>query len=110
MIPLVETPEGVRNFPEIVSTPDIAAVFLGPVDLSVAMGLGGDTTAPQVRSALLDMIGQANRAGVPVGALAVNPAFARELLDAGLNFLAYGIDTILMYQTCRQVMEQVLGE
>lgn len=110
VIPLVETPEGVRNFPEIVSTPDIAAVFLGPVDLSVAMGLGGDTTAPQVRSALLDMIGQANRAGVPVGALAVNPAFARELLDAGLNFLAYGIDTILMYQTCRQVMEQVLGE
>ena len=63
-----------------------------------------------MRSALLDMIGQANRAGVPVGALAVNPAFARELLDAGLNFLAYGIDTILMYQTCRQVMEQVLGE
>ena len=58
----------------------------------------------------LDMIGQANRAGVPVGALAVDPAFARTLLDRGLDFLAYGIDTILMYQKCREVLERVLGQ
>ena len=110
VIPLVESPEGVRNFPEILRTPGIAAVFLGPVDLSVAMGRGGDPDDPDVQAALLDMIGQANRAGVPVGALAVDPAFARTLLDRGLDFLAYGIDTILMYQKCREVREQVLGQ
>lgn len=108
VIPLVESPEGVRNFPEILRTPGIAAVFLGPVDLSVAMGRGGDPDDPDVQAALLDMIGQANRAGVPVGALAVNPAFARKLLAHGLDFLAYGIDTILIYQKCREIMEQVL--
>ena len=110
VIPLVESPEGVRNFPEIVRTPGISAVFLGPVDLSVAMGRGGDPDDPAVRAALLDMIGQANRAGVPAGALAVDPAFARTLLAQGLDFLAYGIDTILMYQKCREIREQVLGE
>ena len=109
VIPLVESPEGVRNFSEIVAVPGISAVFLGPVDLSVAMGRGGDLADEQVRGALLDMIRQANSAGVPMGALAVDPAFARELLDAGLDFLAYGIDTILMYQKCRDVMRQVLG-
>lgn len=108
VIPLVESPEGVRNFSEIVAVPGISAVFLGPVDLSVAMGRGGDLADEQVRGALLDMIRQANHAGVPVGALAVDPAFARELLHAGLDFLAYGIDTILMYQKCREVMRQVL--
>ena len=108
MIPLVESPEGVRNFPEILRTPGIAAVFLGPVDLSVAMGRDGDPDDPDVQAALLDMISQARRAGVPVGALAVNPAFARKLLAHGLDFLAYGIDTILMYQKCREIMEQVL--
>ena len=55
------------------------------------------------------MIGQANRAGVPAGALAVDPAFARTLLAQGLDFLAYGIDTILMDQKCRESREQVLG-
>lgn len=108
VIPLVESPEGVRNFSEIVAVPGISAVFLGPVDLSVVMGRGGDLADEQVRGALLDMIRQANHAGVPVGALAVDPAFARELLHAGLDFLAYGIDTILMYQKCREVMRQVL--
>ena len=108
VIPLVESPEGVRNFSEIVAVPGISAVFLGPVDLSVAMGRGGDLADEQVRGALLDMIRQANSAGVPVGALAVDPAFARTLLASGLDFLAFGIDTILMYQKCREVMRQVL--
>ena len=38
----------------------------------------------------------------------MNPAFASKLLAHGLDFLAYGIDTILMYQKCREIMEQVL--
>lgn len=104
---LVESPEGVRNFDAIVRTPGLTAVFLGPVDLSVAMGLKGDITAPQVQEALLTMIHKANAAGVPVGALGLNAAFARHLFAEGLDFLAYGIDTILMYQKCREIMENV---
>lgn len=50
-----------------------------------------------------------SRAGVPVGALGLSQAFAREMFDAGLDFLAYGIDTILMYQTCRGIVRDVLG-
>lgn len=109
VIPLVESPEGVRNFGEIVRTPGITAVFLGPVDLSVAMGLKGNLDAPEVRQALTDMIGEANRAGVPVGALGLDPAFVRELFRQGLDFLAFGIDTILMYQKCVEIRNAVFG-
>ena len=56
VIPLVESPEGVRNFDEILRVPGLTAVFLGPVDLSVAMGLKGDLSAPEVRQALLTMV------------------------------------------------------
>ena len=109
VIALVETPEGVKNFDEILRVPGLAAVFLGPVDLSVAMGLKGDLSAPEVRQALLEMVDKANRAGVPVGALGLDPAFVRELFARGLSFLAYGIDTILMYQKCREVRQAVFG-
>ena len=109
VIALVESPEGVRNFSEILRVPGLTAVFLGPVDLSVAMGLKGDLSAPEVRRALLDMVEQANRAGVPVGALGLDPAFVRELFARGLNFLAYGIDTILMYQKCCEIRQSVFG-
>ncbi len=47
---------------------------------------------------------------VAVGALGLSVTFARELFDAGLDFLAYGIDTILMYQTCRSILRDVLGQ
>ena len=109
VIALVESPEGVRSFPEILRTPGLTAVFLGPVDLSVAMNCGGDPAAPEVQSALKQMIRQANQARVPVGALAVSPEYARELLRQGLDFLAYGIDTILMLQTCPAIKSAVLG-
>lgn len=109
VIALVETPEGVKNFDEILRVPGLTAVFLGPVDLSVAMGLKGDLSAPEVRQALLEMVDKANRAGVPVGALGLDPAFVRELFARGLSFLAYGIDTILMYQKCREVRQAVFG-
>lgn len=109
VIPLVESSEGAANFEKILRTPGITAVFLGPVDLSVAMGLKGNVNAPEVRSALLTMVEQANRAGIPVGALGLDPAFVRELFSRGLNFLAYGIDTILMYQKCCEIQQAVFG-
>ena len=49
VIALVESPEGAAHFDEIVRTPGLTAIFLGPVDLSVSMGLQGDASAPQVR-------------------------------------------------------------
>jgi 2-keto-3-deoxy-L-rhamnonate aldolase RhmA len=55
------------------------------------------------------MIAKAKAAGVPVGALGMDPAFVRLLFDAGADFLAYGIDTILMYQKCREIVERVEG-
>lgn len=109
VIPLVESSEGAANFEKILRTPGITAVFLGPVDLSVAMGLKGNVNAPEVRSALLTMVEQANRAGIPVGALGLDPAFVQELFSRGLNFLAYGIDTILMYQKCCEIQQAVFG-
>ena len=44
-----------------------------------------------------------------MGALGLDPVFVRELFAEGLDFLSYGIDTILMYQKCREVMQAVFG-
>lgn len=60
------------------------------------------------RAALPDMIHLANAAGVPEGALTADPGFARELLAAGRDFPACGIDTILMHKMWRQVKRRVL--
>lgn len=107
VIPLIESPRGVENFDDILAVEGISAVFLGPIDLSVALGLKGNVDDPAVKAMLLSCVKKARKAGVPVGALSMDSAFIGELFGHGLNFLAYGIDTILMYKTCRKIMDSL---
>lgn len=44
---LVEGPEGVKNLPEIVKVDGIDVIQIGAVDLSVALGIPGQTRAPE---------------------------------------------------------------
>jgi 2-keto-3-deoxy-L-rhamnonate aldolase RhmA len=105
VIPLIESPVGVENYDQILAVPGISAVFLGPIDLSVALGLKGNVDDPRVQEMLVTCVKKAKAANVPVGALSMNYQFIRELLNDGLDFLAYGIDTILMYHMCREIVE-----
>lgn len=107
VIPLIESPAGVDNFKDILAVPGISAVFLGPIDLSVALGLKGDIGNPQVQKMLLSCVDQAHEAGIPVGALSMDIGFIQELFAHGLNFLAYGIDTILMFQRCLAIANEL---
>lgn len=47
---LIETPEGFKNFDQIVILPGIDAVAFGAFDLSQAMGLNGQTEHPEVKT------------------------------------------------------------
>ena len=109
VIPLIESRRGVKNFPEIVRTPGITSIFLGPVDLSVDMGLCGNIDDPSVQTALLDMIHESNAAGVPVGALTLDPAFTKHLFREGMDFCGYGIDNIIMYRALKEIHDSVIG-
>lgn len=60
---LIETPEAVAAIDEIVTT-GLHAVVLGPFDLSVAMGHGGDVEHPEVVAALATVTEVASAAGV----------------------------------------------
>ena len=49
---LVEGPEGVKNLPEIVKVDGIDVIQIGAVDLSVALGIPGQTRHPKVIEAI----------------------------------------------------------
>ena len=52
IILLVESPEGIRNLPEIVKVEGADMLQIGTVDLAVAMGLPGQTEHPEIFSNL----------------------------------------------------------
>jgi 4-hydroxy-2-oxoheptanedioate aldolase len=70
---IVEETEGVKNIRDILrQVKGIGAIWAGPGDLSVSMGLRGDTTHPNVQEALLQVVAACKEFGVPcaVGATA----------------------------------------
>ena len=39
-IPMIETAEAIENLDEILSVPGVDAIYVGPADLSISLGLG----------------------------------------------------------------------
>ncbi len=78
---IVEEAEGVKNIRDILrQVKGIGAIWAGPGDLSISMGLRGDTKHPQVQEALLQVLAAGKEFGVPcaVGAAADEVAMRLE--------------------------------
>jgi len=83
LIAMVETPEGVEHAGEIAAVEGIDAVFVGPNDLSHAMGFDNDWKAPVVQAAIERALRAIAGAGSCAGVLALT-------LDDEDRFAAWG--------------------
>ena len=69
-IPMIETAEAVDNIDDILSVPGIDAVYVGPSDLAVSMGVGGPglhNDHPAFSEALAKVVDSCRRHGVVPG-------------------------------------------
>jgi 4-hydroxy-2-oxoheptanedioate aldolase len=92
----LETPDAVARLPEIGAVPGVDALFVGPGDLSAAMGHLGDIANPAVQTALAEAAKAAHAHGKPVGIVGPNPAMVRRFLDYGYDFAAVASDMAMM--------------
>jgi 4-hydroxy-2-oxoheptanedioate aldolase len=78
---MIETQEALANVDEIAATPGVAAVFVGPYDLSVALGLPpGDNDGNAAFDAALQRVAEAAvRAGVATAILSNAKIAARRV-------------------------------
>ena len=90
LMAIVEEPEGVRNLRDILrQVKGIGAIWAGPGDMSVAMGLGGNAAHPDVQENLLRVLAACQEFGVPcaVGATADEVAMR---LEQGFRIIIVG--------------------
>ncbi len=108
VIALVETAEGHRNIASICATKGLAAIMVGPFDLSVSMGFGGDWRHETVSRAVSDIVAAAQTAKVPVmmPVFAPDPAECRVLIERwraqGLSTFVIGSDKIIVAEAFAQ--------
>ena len=89
----IESTESVDDLDAILDVPDLGFVFVGPLDLSVALGHPGEPDHPDVQEMVETVREAAVDAGVPVGGLGFGMDDVNEKADAGYQLLNLGSTT-----------------
>lgn len=92
----IETARGLEATDAIVATPGVDVIFIGPSDLSQALGHPGDAGHPEVRAAFERIARAAVAAGKAVGTITNSAADARWQAPLGVRFFVAGAAGIVL--------------
>lgn len=105
----IEHYEAVQNIEEILQVPGIDIAFLGPFDLSASMGIAGQTAHPEVQAACRKVADACKKHGVIAG-IFTSPAQLKTYQEMGYTLLMGGLDSALLYQGAKELMDQFKKE
>lgn len=99
----VETRRGVENLDAIAAVDGVDGVFIGPSDLSAALGHLGNPGHPDMQAVIEDAIRRIQAAGRATGILTTDEAQARRYISLGCTFVAVGVDTLLLAHSTQEL-------
>jgi 2-dehydro-3-deoxyglucarate aldolase/4-hydroxy-2-oxoheptanedioate aldolase len=99
----IETLSALNDVDAIAGTPGVDVLFVGPGDLSTALGVPGRTDAPEFRAAATRIIKAAKDNGIAPGILARDVVHAASCLDDGYTFVGIGSDAMLLASAAQAV-------
>src|SRR5271165_1729316 len=99
-IVMIETKEGIANVEEIVTTPGLGGIYIGPADLAYALGLPprGDNDDPLHLATVEKILAACKAHKVPAGIHTGGLDYTKRRLEAGFNFVTLGSDAGFMMQ------------
>ncbi len=91
---MAETVEALENIEDIVKTPGLTGIYIGPSDLSISLGHGPglDRTEPDVVAAIDRILGACQSAGIVAGLHTADPAYAKQMIAKGFRFVTLASD------------------
>ncbi|MEM7091427.1 MAG: aldolase/citrate lyase family protein [Actinomycetota bacterium] len=97
VIPMVETVQALGNVEAIVSTPGVDAVYVGPADLSISLGLppGNNDDVPEFVEALETIVAACSDHGVVAGIHSTGSLTPRRL-EMGFRMITVTADNVAM--------------
>jgi len=102
---IIESKEGLDRLDEILEE-EIDIVYFGAYDLSQALGYPGEVRHPDVISSIQNGVDQVNRSGKWAGGFVPQ---SRDdiswLLDMGMRFITYEVDSSIIYNQLRGVVD-----
>jgi 2-keto-3-deoxy-L-rhamnonate aldolase RhmA len=100
----IEHRDAVDRIDDILDTPGLDGIFVGPYDLSASMGKTGQVTDPDVVAAIGRVTAAARSRRIPLGIFGADAEAVRPWADQGYTLLAVGIDTLMLGNAARAVV------
>jgi 2-dehydro-3-deoxyglucarate aldolase len=107
----IEHIEAVKNLDAILSVEGVDAFIIGPYDLSGSLGVPGQFDHPDVAAALDEVQRVAQRLNAVAGfhVIPPDPAQVQEKIEQGYRFVAYSLDTLLLWSSCYGGLKTIRG-
>ena len=109
---MIETAEAMSNLEDIVSTPGLDGVYIGPSDLSLGLGNGKfppgfDREEPEMLGAIKSILKAAKKAGIVSGLHCGSPEYAAKAIKWGFDMTTVGSDARLMATAAKESVSKV---
>lgn len=97
-IVMVETAEGVANVADIAATPGVDAIYVGPADLALGLGLepGLDVPDPAHGAAIETIRAACDKAGIIAGIQCDSGEASAKRIEAGFRLVTVGKDSTML--------------
>lgn len=108
---MIETRGALDNLEAIVSVPGLDGIYIGPADLSQALGgpPGADWREGPVPETIARILAVAKRHGRIAGIHNASPEYAKAMLARGFDFVTIASDTQYLSTYAKQVVQAVKG-
>lgn len=101
---MIETADGLASLQEIVCTPGLDGIYIGPSDLSYALGLPPrmDNDHPDHLAAVERIVGSCREESLMVGIHTADPEFAKGALERGADMVTIATDIGCLRQEAKR--------
>jgi len=109
---MIETAQALDNLDDILDTPGLDAVYVGPADLcySITGRFGFDHTEPPLYDAITRIMERAKARGVIPGIHCGAASYAKRMIELGYQFVTGGSDFHLMAAGARAAVLEAKGQ
>lgn len=104
----LEGVEAVNNIEEIVEVEGIDIIFLGPYDLSQALGVGGQIDHPIVIEKMTSIISMCKERQIKTGVFTDRIDSAKEWVRLGVDYISFSVDVGILQDACKHIVQEVI--
>lgn len=101
----IETKEAIENLDEIISSTKSDVIFMGPLDISAALGVLGEIDHPLVMDARRKILDACKKYNVTPGTFAFTPEQLAKLTKEGFRFFLLGVDFLYLKEGCKAALD-----